>query len=165
APAARPPHVGAAYHGLHHLPEAAMTSPQTRCRMSEVLARVAGAGLVALVGAAALSAGGGSTGLAAGRGAPRLGGEQREAAGRALAQMPRLVILDVPYADVWAATLRALAGYPIGRAAEGVIVIDRVERDPRSGEEARFVRVAERITVRVDAFGAGSTRIAVEVMA
>jgi len=81
-----------------------------------------------------------------------------------VAQVPRLVVLDQPYAEVWAATLRALGHYRLERSADGVIVIHRTERPPR-GDEAGFTRVAERITVRVDGFGPGSTRIAVEVLA
>ncbi|PYM65645.1 MAG: hypothetical protein DMD79_04380 [Candidatus Rokuibacteriota bacterium] len=81
-----------------------------------------------------------------------------------VAQAPRLVVLDLPYEKVWANTLRALDQYPIERTADGVVVIRRVERAPRA-EESGFDRVAERITVRVDGFGPGSTRIAVEVLA
>jgi hypothetical protein len=81
-----------------------------------------------------------------------------------VAQVPRLVVLDLPYDRVWHATLRALAGYPIERAGDGVVVLGRVERPPRDGE-AGVTRVAEQITVRLDAFGPGSTRIAVEVVA
>ena len=81
-----------------------------------------------------------------------------------VAQAPRLVVLDLPYEKVWANTLRALDPYPIERSADGVVVIRRVERAPRA-DEPGFDRVAERITVRVDGFGPGSTRIAVEVVA
>jgi hypothetical protein len=81
-----------------------------------------------------------------------------------VAQAPRLVVLDLPYDRVWANTLRALADYPIERAADGVIVTRRVERAPRP-DEGGFDRVAERVTVRLDDFGPRSTRIAVEVLA
>lgn len=81
-----------------------------------------------------------------------------------VAQAPRLVVLDLPYEQVWQATLRALAGYAIERAAAGVVVLAPVERGPRD-EEAGVTRVTERITIRLDAFGPGSTRIAVEVVA
>jgi hypothetical protein len=81
-----------------------------------------------------------------------------------VAQAPRLLVLDLPYERVWEATLRALADYPIERAADGVVVVGRLERAPRS-DEAGIARVAEHITVRLDAFGPGSTRIMVEVLA
>ena len=80
----------------------------------------------------------------------------------------RLVIADLPYGRVWAASLRALEGFPVARAEQGVIVTERVERAPRPEELAEVSgaeRVAERVTVRVDAFGTLSTRVTIAVEA
>lgn len=74
------------------------------------------------------------------------------------------VVTDVPYARVWEAALRAVAGYPLERAADGVIVTGRVERLPR-GDEEGLERIAERITLRVERFGEGVTRVTVDVEA
>lgn len=74
----------------------------------------------------------------------------------------RMVVADLPYERVWDAAMRAVEGYPVERAADGVIVTTRIERSPRA-EEGGFERVAERITVRVEAFGERITRVTVEV--
>jgi hypothetical protein len=76
----------------------------------------------------------------------------------------RVVVADLPYARVWEAALRAVEGAPIERAADGVIVTGRVERPPRP-EEAGFERVAERVTLRVEAFAERITRVTVLVEA
>ena len=75
-----------------------------------------------------------------------------------------LVVSDVPHERVWAAALGAVEGYPIERAADGVIVTGRLEREPGEGESG-FERVAERIVLRVEAFAPGSTRVTVEAEA
>jgi len=80
------------------------------------------------------------------------------------AGMMRMVVADLPYARVWEAAARAVEGYPVERAADGVIVTGRIERPPREGEEA-FERVAERVTLRVEASGDRITRVTVEVEA
>ncbi len=79
------------------------------------------------------------------------------------AGMMRMVVADVPYAQVWDAAQRALADYPIERAMEGLIVTGWRERRPRAGEA--FQRVTERLTVRVEPFADRITRITVEVEA
>ena len=76
----------------------------------------------------------------------------------------RLVVIDLPTARVWAAAVRAMEGYPVLRAAEGLIVTGRLERTPRP-DEGVAERVAERITVRVEPFEALSTRVTIEVEA
>jgi hypothetical protein len=76
----------------------------------------------------------------------------------------RLLVLDLPYARVWEKVLRALEGYALTRAADGVIESARLERAPRA-EEAGLERVAERVTVRVEEVAPRVTRITVEVQA
>lgn len=84
----------------------------------------------------------------------------------ALAQpaTPRLLVMDLPYARVWEGTVRALGGYPLARASEGVVETARVERAPLP-DEAGVERVAERVTVRVEAVADGVTRVTVTVEA
>lgn len=73
----------------------------------------------------------------------------------------RAVVADVPYALVWDAARRAVADYPVERAADGVIVTGRLERAGMPGEA--FARVAERVTLHVEAFADRVTRVTVEV--
>ena len=80
------------------------------------------------------------------------------------AGLVRVLVADLPYARVWAAAVRAVEGYPLERARDGLILTQRVERPPRA-DEAGFERIAERITLRVEAFGVRSTRVTVEVEA
>jgi hypothetical protein len=75
-----------------------------------------------------------------------------------------LVVADLPYARVWQAALRAIADYPIERAADGVIVTGWRERPPTAAE-AGFDRVQEKVTLRVEAFGEGITRISADAEA
>jgi hypothetical protein len=76
--------------------------------------------------------------------------------------VPRLLVMDLPYARVWEGAVRALSAYPITRAADGVIETARMERPARPAE-APLVRVAERVTVRVEAMADKVTRITVTV--
>jgi hypothetical protein len=80
------------------------------------------------------------------------------------AAVPRLLVMDLPYARVWESTVRALAGYPLARAADGVIETARMERPPRP-EEPGVERIAERVTVRVEVMADKVTRITVTVAA
>jgi hypothetical protein len=75
---------------------------------------------------------------------------------------PRLMVFDVPYESVWERVLRALHDYPVERARDGVIETARVERAPRP-DELGVERVAERVTVRVEATARLVTRITVDV--
>jgi hypothetical protein len=88
-----------------------------------------------------------------------LGGSVSAQAGRMHA-----VVADLPYARVWDAALKAVEGYPIERVAYGLIVTGRVERPPRP-DEAGVDRVAERVTVRLEARADRITRVTVEVTA
>lgn len=74
----------------------------------------------------------------------------------------RLVVLDLPYARVWASAVQAMQSYPLERATDGVIETRRVERVPRA-DEVGAERVAERVTVRVEARGRLATRVTVDV--
>jgi hypothetical protein len=78
------------------------------------------------------------------------------------AAVPRLLVMDLPYARVWEGAVQALGGYPLTRASDGVIETARRERLPLP-EEGAFERVAERITVRVEAVAPDVTRITVDV--
>jgi hypothetical protein len=80
--------------------------------------------------------------------------------GRAAA--PRLLVMDLPYMQVWEGTVRALGGYSLTRASDGVIETDRTERAPLPGERG-LDRIAERITVRVEAVADKVTRVTVTV--
>jgi hypothetical protein len=82
----------------------------------------------------------------------------------AQAGTPRLLVMDLPYARVWEETVRAFDGYALTRAANGVIETARVERAPLP-DEAGLDRVAERITVRVEAVADRVTRVTVTVEA
>jgi hypothetical protein len=86
------------------------------------------------------------------------------ASGLAEARGVRLVVADLPYATVWAAAIRALDGYPLERTESGVIATRRVERAAERGE-GPYARIAERITLRVEAFGERVTRVSIEVEA
>ena len=77
---------------------------------------------------------------------------------------PRLLVMDLPYARVWEGAVRALGGYALARASEGVIETARVERAPLP-DEAGVERVAERVTVRVEAVAEKVTRVTVTVEA
>jgi hypothetical protein len=78
------------------------------------------------------------------------------------AGMMRMVVADLPYDRVFAAAMRAVEGYPIERVADGVIVTGWLSRAPRP-DEPGFERVEERVTLRVEPFGARITRVTVEV--
>jgi hypothetical protein len=75
----------------------------------------------------------------------------------------RAVVADLPYQRVWEAAVRAVDGFPVERAADGLIVTGRRERPARPDEAATFSRVAERAVIRVESFGTGSTRVTVDV--
>jgi hypothetical protein len=77
---------------------------------------------------------------------------------------PRLLVMDMPYAQVWDGAVRALASRGMTRAADGVIETARVERAPGPGEQG-IERIAERVTVRVEAVGEKITRVTVTVAA
>lgn len=74
----------------------------------------------------------------------------------------RLVVADLPYPRVWGAIQESVHGYPIERAADGVIVTGWRDRAP-GAHEKDFERVGERLTLRVDAFGERITRITLGV--
>jgi hypothetical protein len=95
-------------------------------------------------------------------GARVLAGVLLGAAVTSAAADPRLLVMDLPYARVWESALRALDAYPLVRASQGVIEIARTERAPLP-EEAGVERVAERITVRVEAVAPKVTRVTVTV--
>lgn len=78
--------------------------------------------------------------------------------------MRRMIVADLPYARVWEAAVKAVEGYPVERAADGVIVTGWRERPPREGEAA-FERVTERVTLRVEPVSERVTRVTVEVEA
>ncbi len=80
------------------------------------------------------------------------------------AGMRRMIVLDLPYARVWEDALKAVEGYPLDRAADGVIVTGWRERPAREGESA-FERVSERVTLRVERVSDLVTRVTVEVEA
>ena len=77
---------------------------------------------------------------------------------------PRLLVMDLPYARVWEGTVRALGGYPLVRASDGVIETARMERAPLP-DEGGLERIAERVTVRVEAVADKVTRVTVTVEA
>jgi hypothetical protein len=77
---------------------------------------------------------------------------------------PRLVVMDLPYARVWEGAVRALGVYALARASEGVIETARVERAPLP-DETEVERIAERVTVRVEAVADRVTRVTVTVEA
>jgi len=75
---------------------------------------------------------------------------------------PRLLVMDLPYQRVWESTVRAFGEKALARAADGVIETTRAERAPLP-DETGVERVAERVTVRVEAMGIKVTRITVMV--
>ncbi|HEV8676825.1 MAG TPA: hypothetical protein VGX21_22545 [Methylomirabilota bacterium] len=75
-----------------------------------------------------------------------------------------MVVADLPYPRVWEAAVRAVAGYPVERAADGVIVTGWRERPPAAGEGG-FGRVQERVTLRVEPFADRITRVTAEAEA
>ena len=77
---------------------------------------------------------------------------------------PRLLVMDLPYARVWEGAIRALGEYTLARASGGIIETARVERAPLP-DEAGVERVAERVTVRVEAVADSITRVTVTVEA
>ena len=77
---------------------------------------------------------------------------------------PRLLVMDLPYARVWEGTVRALEGYTLTRASGGVVETAPVERAPLP-DEVGVERVAERVTVRVEAVAENITRVSVTVEA
>lgn len=80
------------------------------------------------------------------------------------AGMLAIVVADAPYQRVWEAAVRAVDGYPVTRAADGVIVTDWVERPPHQGEVG-YTRVLERLTLRVESASRLITRVTVDVEA
>jgi hypothetical protein len=74
----------------------------------------------------------------------------------------QLLVFDVPYEHVWQRVLRAFQGYPLARTGDGVIETQRVERAPQP-YELGVERVAERITVRVEARSPLVTHVSVDV--
>lgn len=80
------------------------------------------------------------------------------------AGMRRMIVADLPYARVWEAAVKAVEGYPVERAADGVIVTGWRERPAREGESG-FERVTERVTLRVERVSELVTRVTVEVEA
>lgn len=80
------------------------------------------------------------------------------------ARTMRMVVADLPYVRVWDGAVRALADYPIERAADGVVATGWRERDPRPGETG-WRRVRERVTLRVEPMADRITRVTVEVEA
>ena len=78
---------------------------------------------------------------------------------------PKLLVVDLSFARVWEGAVRALEGQGLARASDGVIQTGRVERAPLPGDEAGAARVAERVTVRVEAVGEKVTRVTVTVEA
>lgn len=77
---------------------------------------------------------------------------------------PRLLVMDMSFARVWEGAVRAFEGHGLARASDGVIQTGRVERAPLP-DEAGAERVAERVTVRVEAVGEKVTRVTVTVEA
>jgi hypothetical protein len=75
-----------------------------------------------------------------------------------------MVVADRPYERVWQAATAALAGYPVERAADGVIQTGWSERPAGEGPGG-VARVQERVTVRVEPFGERITRVTVSVEA
>jgi hypothetical protein len=71
-----------------------------------------------------------------------------------------MVVADLPYARVWAAAREAVRDYPLERVADGEIVTGWRDR-PARAEEGTFECVAERVQLRVEAFGDRITRITV----
>jgi hypothetical protein len=74
----------------------------------------------------------------------------------------RMVVADLPYARVWAAAQDAVRDCPLERVADGEIVTGWRDR-PARAEEGTFERVAERVQLRVEAFGERITRITATV--
>lgn len=80
----------------------------------------------------------------------------------AQASAPRLVVMDMPYARVWDGAVQALGSYGVERAADGLIETTRAERAPGPAEKG-IERIAERVTVRVEAVGEKVTRVTVTI--
>jgi hypothetical protein len=78
------------------------------------------------------------------------------------AEPMRVVVADLPYRRVWDAAVRAVEGYPIERAGDGLLVTGWLTRAARDGE-AGYSRVLERVTLRVEPFAERITRVTVEV--
>lgn len=74
----------------------------------------------------------------------------------------RLLVFDVPFARVWERTIQEMKAYPVARVGDGVIETARAERAPLS-REAGAERVAERITIRVEAVAETVTRVTATV--
>ncbi len=75
-----------------------------------------------------------------------------------------MVVADLPYARVWDAALRAVAGYPVERSGDGLIVTGWLARPPGEAESG-FIEVLERVTLRVVPVADRITRVTVEVEA
>lgn len=80
------------------------------------------------------------------------------------ARAMRMVVADLPYGRVWDAALRAVAGYPVERAADGEVLTGWREREPAPGE-AGWSRVRERIRLRLEPAAERITRVSVVVEA
>ena len=78
---------------------------------------------------------------------------------------PRLLVMDLPYARVWEGAVRALEGYGSLAPPMASSRPRASERAPLPGEEAGAERIAERVTVRVEAVGEKVTRVTVTVAA
>ena len=78
------------------------------------------------------------------------------------AATPRLLVIDLPYERVWEGAVRALDGYALTRASEGIIETARTERAPLP-DERNVDRIAERISVLVEPVADKVTRVTVKV--
>jgi hypothetical protein len=78
------------------------------------------------------------------------------------ANLGRMMVADVAYAQVWMAAQEAVRDYPLERLTDGEIVTGWRDRPARTAETG-FRRVAERVTLRVQPFEPRITRITVLV--
>jgi hypothetical protein len=78
--------------------------------------------------------------------------------------MASLGVIDLPYARVWEAGLRAVEDYPLERAADGRIATGWLERAP-TADEAGFQRVVERVTLLIERMADQVTRVTAVVEA
>ena len=67
----------------------------------------------------------------------------------------RMIVADLPYPRVWTCRPGSRSRLPLERVADGEIVTGWRDR-PARAEEGTFERVAERVQLRVEAFGSGS---------
>ena len=92
------------------------------------------------------------------------GGLLVAAGATAQSSTPRLIVMDMPYTQVWDGAVQALGSYGVERASNGLIESARAERGPRPAEKG-MERIAERMTVRVEAVGEKVTRVTVTIAA